>query len=48
VSVAGADAAEVVVPVGQAVFASADETVLVLAGTGEAFVAQPGTPSARR
>jgi len=33
---------EVPIPVGTAVFATADETVLTLAGTGEAFVAQPG------
>lgn len=31
------------VPVGTAVFASADETVLTLSGTGEVFIAQPGT-----
>lgn len=42
VTVAGSDGDAVDVPVGQAVFASADETVLVLAGTGEAFVAEPG------
>lgn len=32
-----------VVPVGRAVFASAEESVLVLSGSGEAFLAQPGT-----
>lgn len=42
VTVAGSDGDAVGVPVGQAVFASADESVLVLAGDGEAFVAEPG------
>ena len=36
------DAGGLVVPVGAAVFASADERTLVLRGTGEAFVAEPG------
>jgi mannose-6-phosphate isomerase len=30
------------VPVGRAVFATADESVLVLRGIGEVFIAQPG------
>lgn len=42
ITVAGSDGGAVGVPVGQAVFASADESVLVLAGAGEAFVAEPG------
>lgn len=42
VTVAGSDGDAVDVPVGRAVFASADESVLVLAGAGEAFVAEPG------
>jgi mannose-6-phosphate isomerase len=42
VIVKGAEAAERPVPVGQAVFATADERTLVLSGTGEAFVAEPG------
>ncbi|WP_460799721.1 mannose-6-phosphate isomerase, class I [Microbacterium sp. GXF0217] len=41
VSVAGADAEPHDVAVGAALFA-ADEAVLTLAGTGEAFIAQPG------
>jgi mannose-6-phosphate isomerase len=36
------DAEGLVVPVGAAVFASADERTLVLRGTGEAFIAEPG------
>ncbi|MGO2745879.1 mannose-6-phosphate isomerase, class I [Microbacterium sp.] len=42
ITVEGADAEVRTVPVGQAVFATADETTLVLSGTGEAFVAEPG------
>jgi len=45
VSVAGADAVSRAVPVGQAVFASADEAALVLTGAGEAFIAEPGSAS---
>ncbi|WP_243224864.1 mannose-6-phosphate isomerase, class I [Microbacterium sp. CIAB417] len=41
VTVAGADAVAHAVAVGSALF-SADEAVLTLAGTGEAFIAQPG------
>lgn len=33
---------ELWIPVGSAVFATAEETVLTLTGTGEAFIAQPG------
>ncbi|GAA1530422.1 mannose-6-phosphate isomerase [Microbacterium ginsengiterrae] len=42
VDVEGADGVAVTVPVGEAVFATADETALVLSGTGEVFLAQPG------
>ncbi|HWK77256.1 mannose-6-phosphate isomerase, class I [Microbacterium sp.] len=42
VTVEGADAATVTVPVGQVVFASEGERTLVLSGTGVAFVAEPG------
>jgi len=45
VAVSGTDGVDVAVPVGRAVFASADEATLVLSGVGEAFVAQPGTAS---
>lgn len=45
VVVEGADAVARPVPVGQAVFATADERTLVLSGTGEAFIAEPGTVS---
>lgn len=43
VSVAGSDAAALDVPVGSAVFATEGEASLVLTGTGEAFVATPGS-----
>lgn len=43
VSIEGADAVARALPVGKAVFATADETRLVLSGRGEAFVAQPGS-----
>ena len=42
VTVKGSDGAAVTVPVGSAVFAT-DETSLQLDGTGEAFIAQPGS-----
>ena len=42
VTVEGADAATVTVPVGQVVFASEGERTLVLSGEGVAFVAEPG------
>lgn len=42
VTVTGSDAVALAVPVGQAVFATEDETTLTLAGRGEAFVAEPG------
>lgn len=42
VTVSGADAVATAVPVGQAVFATEDETTLTLAGRGEAFIAEPG------
>jgi len=42
VSVSGADAEELAVPVGSVAFASEDETTLVLGGTGEVFIAEPG------
>ena len=42
VTVTGSDAVATAVPVGQAVYATADESKLLLSGTGEAFVAQPG------
>ncbi|WP_341975295.1 mannose-6-phosphate isomerase, class I [Microbacterium sp. LWO13-1.2] len=42
VVVTGVDAVEHPVPIGAAVFASADEGSLQLTGTGEAFVATPG------
>ncbi len=42
VAVSGADAVATAIPVGQVVFATADETTLELSGAGEAFVAQPG------
>ncbi|UJP11466.1 mannose-6-phosphate isomerase, class I [Microbacterium sp. KUDC0406] len=40
--VRGADGEPVTVPVGTAVFVSAEERRLVLEGSGEAFIAQPG------
>jgi len=42
VRVSEADAETLAVPVGAVAFASADETTLLLTGTGEAFVAEPG------
>lgn len=45
VAVEGADAAVRTVAVGQAVFATSDERVLVLSGAGEAFIAEPGSAS---
>ncbi|REJ08943.1 mannose-6-phosphate isomerase, class I [Microbacterium bovistercoris] len=42
VTVRGADGDAVDIPVGTAVFASAEERRLVLGGTGEVFVAEPG------
>ncbi|WP_194422104.1 mannose-6-phosphate isomerase, class I [Microbacterium abyssi] len=42
VSVEGVDAVARAIPVGKAVFATADEKALVLSGTGEAFIAHPG------
>lgn len=42
VSVSGADAVTLSVAVGTAVFATDDETTLLLSGTGEAFIAEPG------
>jgi len=47
VRVAGADAVELGVPVGKAAFATAEETSLVLSGSGEAFVAEPGSAPGR-
>lgn len=43
ISVTGTDADAIAVPIGSAVFATEDETSLTLSGTGEAFVAQPGS-----
>ncbi|MGP6171501.1 mannose-6-phosphate isomerase, class I [Microbacterium sp. A204] len=45
VVVEGADAAARAVPIGQAIFATADERTLVLRGSGEAFIAEPGAVS---
>lgn len=42
ISVSGADATALAVPVGSAAFATEDETALVLTGKGEAFIAEPG------
>lgn len=45
VAVAGASGDAIPVTVGTAVFATADESSLVLRGAGEAFIAEPGTGS---
>ncbi|GAA3927128.1 mannose-6-phosphate isomerase, class I [Microbacterium soli] len=42
VAVSGADARRLPIPVGEAVFATADETRLTLHGHGEVFIAEPG------
>lgn len=46
VSASGADGETRDIPVGTAVFATADESQLTLRGRGEVFVAAPGTPRA--
>ena len=44
VTVSGSSGGGIDVQVGAAVFATADESQLVLRGAGEAFIAQPGSP----
>ena len=42
VTISGADAVATEIPIGQVGFATAEESRIVVAGTGEVFVAQPG------
>jgi len=48
VTVAGDDGREVALTPGRAVFVTPDESRIRITGDGEAFIAQPGTPSADR